>query len=151
MQELTLAVVGIDFPNANGSNRRFEGMMTIPGEPVALVLEPKNKHDGNAIAVISPRGVQLGYVNAERAPYIGGRISRGEDVLAIFQGIEGESAFIRVRSAFIRVRFGGEAPTLPPLTGKPAAPARAARAARSAAPHDPHAFYPDEEGPEWGA
>ncbi|MFV3517306.1 HIRAN domain-containing protein, partial [Mycobacterium tuberculosis] len=68
MQELTLAVVGIDFPNTDGSNRRSEAMMTLPGESVELVPEPKNKHDSNAIAVISPRGIQLGYVNAERAP-----------------------------------------------------------------------------------
>ena len=62
MQELTLAVVGIDFPNADGSNRRSEAMMTLPGEPIELLPEPKNKHDANAIAVIGPRGVQLGYV-----------------------------------------------------------------------------------------
>ena len=83
MQELTLAVVGIDFPNGDGSNRRSEAMMTLPGEPVALIPEPKNKHDSNAIAVISPRGVQIGYLSAERAPYIGGRMSRGEDLEAI--------------------------------------------------------------------
>ena len=143
MQELTLAVVGIDFPNANGSNRRSEAMMTLPGEPVELIPEPKNKHDGNAVAVIGPRGVQLGYLNAERAPYIRGRMSRGEDVVAIFQGIDGGSAFIRVR-------FGGDAPTLPPVSSKPAA-VRSPRSARSTEPQDPHAFYPDEEGPEWGA
>lgn len=49
MQELTLAVVGIDFPNADGSNRRVEAMMTLPGEPIELIPEPKNKHDNNAI------------------------------------------------------------------------------------------------------
>ena len=86
MQELTLAVVGLDFPNADGSNRRSEAMMTLPGAPVELVPEPKNKYDSNAISVVSPQGVQLGYVNAERAPYISGRMSRGEDVVAIFQG-----------------------------------------------------------------
>ncbi len=85
MQELTLAVVGIDFPNGNGSNRRSEIMMTLPGEPVELVPEPKNRHDSHAIAVIGPRGVQIGYVTAERAPYIGARIARGESVRAIFR------------------------------------------------------------------
>ncbi|RYF11048.1 MAG: hypothetical protein EOO77_20260, partial [Oxalobacteraceae bacterium] len=106
MQELTLAVVGIEFPNADGSNRRSEAMMTLPGDPVELLPEPKNKHDSNAIAVISSSGVQLGYVNAERAPYIGSRLARGEDVMAIFQGLDSGSAFIRVR-------FGGGAPLLP--------------------------------------
>jgi len=42
MQELTLTVVGIDFPNADGSNRKSEAMMTLPGEAIELVPEPKN-------------------------------------------------------------------------------------------------------------
>jgi len=144
MQELTLAVVGIDFPNADGSNRRSEAMMTLPGESVELVPEPKNKHDSNAIAVISPRGIQLGYVNAERAPYIGSRMSRGEDAEAIFQGMDGGSAFIRVR-------FGGGAPTLPPPPRSPASAPPPPRSSRRSEPYDPHAFFPDEDGPEWGA
>ncbi len=118
--------------------------MTLPGEPVELVPEPKNKHDSNAIAVISPRGVQIGYVNAERAPYIGSRVSRGEDVEAIFQGMDGGAAFIRVR-------FGGGAPTLPSFPPKAATSSRPHRPARRTGPYDPHAFYPDEEGPEFGA
>jgi hypothetical protein len=134
MQEFTLAVVGIDFPNVNGSNRRSEAMMTLPGEPVVLVPEPKNRHDRNAVAVISPRGVQIGYVNAERAPYIASRMKRGEDVAAIFQGLDGGSAFIRVR-------FGGGAPTLPPASEVRLSPPRRSE------PDDPDAFYPDEERP----
>jgi len=144
MQELTLAVVGIDFPNENGSNRRSEAMMTPLGASIELVPEPKNKHDPNAIAVISPNGVQIGYVNAERAPYVGLRIGRGEDVVAIFQGIDGGSAFIRVR-------FGGGAPTLPSVTDRPQVTPRPPRQVRRSEPYDPHSFQPDEDGPEWGA
>lgn len=137
MQELTLTVVGIDFPNADGSNRRSEALMTVPGEAVALLPEPKNRHDGNAIAVIGPRGVQIGYLSAERAPYIGGRMGRGEGVAAIFQGIDGAVGYVRVR-------FGGGVPTLPSPS-----PSHQPPAVR--APHDPDGFYPDEDGPEWGA
>lgn len=144
MQELTLAVVGTDFPNADGSNRRSEAMMTLPGAKVELVPEPKNKHDPNAIAVFSPQGVQLGYVNAERAPYVGMRIGRGEDVSAIFQGLDGGSVFIRVR-------FGGGAPTLPPASDKPPAPTHPPRPSRRLESFDPHNFQPDDDGPEWGA
>lgn len=145
MQELTLAVVGIDFPNADGSNRRSEALMTLPGDPVALRPEPRNPHDANAIAVIGPHGVQIGYLDAERAPYIGGRMSRGEEVAAIFQGMDG-------RRAYIRVRFGGAAPTLPPQTARTAPdPARPPHPPRRTGPRDPHAFYPDDEGAEWGA
>ena len=144
MQELTLAVVGIDFPNADGSNRRSEAMMTLPGDPVTLRPEPRNKHDRNAIAVIGPRGVQLGYVSAERASYIAGRMSRGEEVAAIFQGMD-------ARAAFIRLRFGGGAPTLPI---RPIAPT--ASSSSDDLPDRPEMdegdpFVPDEDGPEWGA
>lgn len=132
MQELTLAVVGIDFANSDGSNRRSEALMTLPGDPVTLLPEPRNRHDPNAIAIISPRGIQLGYVSAERAPYIGARIRRGEEIAACFQGLSGSTAFVRVR-------FGGGVPTLPaPGPGQGAAPAT-------------DDFHPDEDGPEWGA
>jgi hypothetical protein len=136
MQELTLAVVGLDYANADRSNRRSEAMMTLPGEPVRLVPEPRNKHDRNAIAVIGPRGIQLGYLSAERAPYVGGRIARGEEMVALFQAVAG--AF-----AYVRVRFGGGAPTLPaPDAPSPPRPAPA---------HDPQDFFPDDAGSEWGA
>jgi hypothetical protein len=139
MRELTLAVVGIDFPNADGSNRRSEAMMTLPGTPVSLVPEPRNSHDANAVAVIGSRGVQIGYLSAERAPYVGGRLRRGEAVTAIFQGMDRGAAFIRVR-------FGGGIPTLPP-SDRPSGPT----GSFDRAPDDPPPFYPDEDGPEWGA
>ena len=135
MREMTLAVVGIDFPNADGSNRRSEALMTLPGDRVGLLPEPRNRHDPHAVAVIGPRGVQLGYVNAERAPLVAGRIARGAEATAVFQGIDRSAAYVRVR-------FGGGAPTLPPERGdRPGAPAADAS----------DGFYPDEDGPEWGA
>lgn len=138
--ELSLAVVGIDFPNSDKakSNRRFEMRLCVPGEPVELRLEPKNKHDEHAIAVFSSRGVQLGYVTAERAPWIGAKIKAGMPLRAVFQG---ETA----TAAIIRVRFDGDEPTLPE---RPAASARPP----GGADQDPDdGFFPDPDGPEWGA
>ena len=147
MDELTTSIVGIDFPNddKSKSNRRMEIMLCAPGDPVELRPEPTNEHDANAIAVWSERGVQMGYVSAERAPLIGKRM-QGDEVAAVFQG------FVHT-GAYIRLRFGGGLPTLPPV---PVQPQRAPPAPRSMRPgprpvFDPHAFYPDEEGPEWGA
>ena len=133
MDEMTLAVVGIDFPNEDKarSNRRFELLASARGEPVSLRPEPRNRHDPNAVAVFSARDVQVGYLSAERAPLIGGRIRRGEEVQAVFQGIAGSVAYIRVR-------FGGGAPTLPPVVEDPPQPIE-------------DDFYPDPDGPEWGA
>lgn len=138
MQEMTLAIAGIDFANTDGSNRRSEAMMTLPGEPITLRPEPRNKHDANAIAIVSPRGVQLGYVSAERAPYIGARLRRGEAVAAGFQGFAGSAALVRIR-------FGGGLPTMPALRDPPSGQPD------STNPDDADAFYPDEEGSEWGA
>ncbi|KQN20852.1 hypothetical protein ASE89_15380 [Sphingomonas sp. Leaf30] len=47
----------------------------------------------------------MGYVSAERAPLIGKRMKEGE-AIAIFQAMHGSGAYIRIR-------FGGGAPTLP--------------------------------------
>lgn len=133
---MTLAVVGIDFPNEDKarSNRRFEAMASVPGDPVSLRPEPRNRHDPQAVAVFSAHEVQLGYLSAERAPMVGLRLRRGEEAVAIFQGLKGSVAYIRVR-------FGGGAPTLPPerddeMSGK-------------ASSDD--GFYADPDGPEWGA
>src|SRR5690349_9077690 len=43
-------VVGSMHPNADGSNRLFEIALCVPGEPITLVREPKNKHDPSAVA-----------------------------------------------------------------------------------------------------
>lgn len=141
MDELTLSVVGIDFPNTDRSrsNRRMELLVCAPGEPVALRREPKNPHDANAVAVFSARDVQVGYVSAERAPLIGRRMQQ-EDHVVVFQALVGSMGYVRIR-------FGGGAPTLPDLVEGELA----ARSRVRAAPFDPDAFYPDPEGPEWGA
>jgi hypothetical protein len=139
VEELTLAVVGLDYPNADRGSRRFEALLCHPGDPVSLRPEPRNPHDPHAVAVLSERGVQIGYLTAERAPWIGGRLRQGVPVVAMFQGMAGAVAYIRLR-------FGGEAPQrLPPITptGDPT-PVAAPEA-------DDSGFHPDPDGPEWGA
>lgn len=59
------------------------------------------------MAVYSTRGVQLGYVTAERAPWIGKLIREGREVTALFQGL---ASF----GGWARVAFDGEVPVLPP-------------------------------------
>ena len=141
MDELTLAVVGIDFPNADKSksNRRMEALVCAPGERIELRREPGNPHDPNAVAVFSLRGVQLGYLSAERAPFIGRRMER-EEVHTVFQALAGAAAYVRIR-------FGGGLPTLPEATEVRSEVRHSSRPA----PFDPDQFYPDPDGPEWGA
>ena len=139
MNEFTLVVVGIDFPNRDKAktNRRSELLMSAPGEPVELRPEPRNDHDEHAVGVWSARGIQVGYLSAERAPWIGRRLKAGEEAVAVFQGIAGSAAAIRIR-------FGGGAPTLPSAR-------LAAAQERQDAADDPDAFFPDADPPEWGA
>jgi hypothetical protein len=104
---ISLAVVGVLHanPDKTKSNRRFEIKLCKPGEAVELRPEPKNKADGNAVAVFSARGVQLGYLTAERAPWIGKLIREGRELQAVFQA-EAQ------HGAWIRVAFDGEVPVV---------------------------------------
>ncbi|GGN49534.1 hypothetical protein GCM10011349_20270 [Novosphingobium indicum] len=106
MLPFSLAVVGADYPNKSGPDRRFEIAMCIPGEPVDLRPEPDNAADERAVAVYSARGIQIGYLTAERAPRMGQLIRSGVEWSAIFQ----EPA---PYGAVVRVAFDGEQPELP--------------------------------------
>ena len=130
--DMSLAVVGGLYPNKNGSNRLFEMAICLAGEPVTLVREPRNKADPSAVAVFSVRGIQLGYLSAERCGWIGGKLAQGEDIRAVFQQAGGGVAVIRVS-------FNGETPVLP--ASPPAAVARSG-AARSSIDDD--GCYPDD-------
>lgn len=124
----SLSVVGADHPNRKGPTRRFEIALMRAGEPVDLVREPRNPADQRAVAVFSRRGVQLGYLTAERCGWISAQIDRGREVSAVFQ-------CKAPWGAVIRVAFDGEQPTLPD-------------AAPSYEPPNERDFYPDEIWPD---
>lgn len=109
---LSLAVVGADHPNPKGPTRRFGISLCRPGDAIELRREPKNQADENAVAVFDSRGIQIGYLTAERAPWIGGMIVNGREIRAAFQ--EATSW-----GALIRVAFDGAHPTLPEPRGRP--------------------------------
>lgn len=104
---MSLAVVGAAYLNKDGSDRLEEIARCEPGELVELRPEPKNKKDRHAIAVLSARGVQIGYLSAERAPRIGALLRDGREIAAVFQG---PAKF----GAWIRVALDGAVPELPP-------------------------------------
>lgn len=113
-RQLTLRVVGAAYPNRKGGgDRRFEILLCVPGEPVTLVPEPRNPADPNAVAAFSARGVQIGYLTAERAPWIGAMLRGGREVHAVFQQAT-------TTGAAVRVGIDGEAPVLPPEKPPPA-------------------------------
>lgn len=95
---ISLAVVGVQHPNPDKSksNRRFETALCVPGDPVELWLEPRNRFDERAVAVYSSRGVQIGYLTAERCGRIGAIIREGREYQAVFQRTATHGAWIRV-------------------------------------------------------
>jgi hypothetical protein len=109
---MSIAVVGAEYPNKRGPGRRFEVQLCAPGEPVELRREPKNPADSRAVAVYSERDVQLGYVPAEQAQWIGGQLAV---VRAIFQRSD-------KFGAVIRATFDGSMPVLPVEKPPPAPP-----------------------------
>jgi len=113
MDEFSVAVVGIQYPNADKSDRRFEALLCVPGEEMHLVREPKNKFDEQAIGVWSARGVQIGYITADRCAFLSTKMAIDPHA-AIFQHLQGNAAYLRIR-------FGGERPTLPARQPQPAA------------------------------
>lgn len=115
MKPFSLAIVGLPYPNKRGVDRRFEAQMCVPGEAVELRPEPSNKHDRWAVAAFSSRGVQFGYVSAEKAQWIGGMIREGRELTVLFQGLH-------QNTAWVRVAFDGEIPDLPVQRPAPPTP-----------------------------
>lgn len=137
---VSLQIVGANYPNKRGGNRKFEIAVTPRGEAVTFEAEPNNPADRNAVKVMSVRGIQIGYVVADRTRIIRDAIRDKREIRAVFQ-----NAF--PGGCWVRVAFDGEEPELPPddtfhirksdaglvVTGK----------------GDPDAgFWPDEEYPD---
>lgn len=106
LPQRSLAVVGADYPNRKGPGRRFEIALCLPGELVDLAPEPDNKKDELAVAVYSQRGIQLGYLSAERCGWIGAMLRSGRIITAVFQEAT-------IYGAAIRIAFDGDEPVLP--------------------------------------
>lgn len=94
--QLSVAIVGANYANKDGGNRRTEIAFCDPGEPVELRPEPKNPHDEHAIAAFSARGFQIGYVSSARAVLLGGLLRDGHVLTAIFQDVAPWGAIARV-------------------------------------------------------
>lgn len=92
----SLAVVGADYPNEDGGNRRSEIAFCERGETLELRPEPKNKYDEHAIAVYSARGFQIGYISSQSAVYLGKLLREGHALHAVFQDVAPWGAIARV-------------------------------------------------------
>ena len=83
-----------------------------PGERIWLKREPNNPHDRMAVAVITVRGVQVGYLASRYAVWIGSKIDRGTLVQAIVERVKGEHLQGSPLGLVIRINMEGEEPDL---------------------------------------
>jgi hypothetical protein len=132
-RQFSVAIVGANYPNKDGGNRRSEIAFCTAGESLELRPEPRHQHDEHAIAVFTIRGFQIGYVASQRAVFLKGLLRSGHVLQAIFQDV---ATF----GAIARVGVDGP-PTLPPATEKPD------RDVDKFTDPDPE-FWPDELPPD---
>ncbi|MBI4520049.1 MAG: hypothetical protein HY701_04380 [Gemmatimonadetes bacterium] len=87
---------GIESMLVVGEQYRIENLQDpsfAAGEPLALVPEPGNHHDPNAVAVWNAdRTLQAGYVPREAAPAISERLLRGDPIrcICLWESLENE-------------------------------------------------------------
>lgn len=111
--DFSLPAVGEWFDNEDGTSRQAELAICRPGEQVRLVREPKNPHDPRAVAILSARGIRVGYLKRDRAIWIGSKIDRGYDVRAIVERIKGAALPGSTLGLVMRVSMDGNDPELP--------------------------------------
>ena len=82
-----------------------------PGARLALVPEPANEHDPNAVGIWNEaRTLQAGYVPRDVAPDLAGDELTGNDVVAILSRVTGRPfTYVRVPLDVIRERMGEDA------------------------------------------
>jgi len=110
--DFSLPAIGERHDNEDGTSRQEELSRCEPGEGVRLVREPENEHDHMAVAIISCRGVKVGYLKRDRAVWIGSKIDRGYDVRAIVERVKGSHLPGAVLGLVMRVNLEGEHPEL---------------------------------------
>jgi len=111
--DFSLPICGERYDNADGSSRQEELRLCSPGELITLMREPDNPHDHMAVAVYSCRGVQVGYLNRERASWIGSKMDRGYLVAAIVHRVKGIHLPGATLGLVLRMSTDGDEPELP--------------------------------------
>lgn len=122
MNDFSLAAVGCWYDNDDGTSRQEELRRCEPGEIIDLVREPNNPHDPHAVAIVSVRGIGVGYLRSERAQWIASKIDRGYDVRAIVERVKGLHLDGATLGLVIRLSIAapgeeGEPPELPDQCG----------------------------------
>ncbi|HVJ03825.1 MAG TPA: HIRAN domain-containing protein [Sphingomonas sp.] len=111
--DFSLPACGEWFENEDGTSRQEELARCAPGDWLQLVREPENPHDPMAVAIVTTRGVRVGYLRRDRAVWIGSKIDRGYDVRAIVERVKGVHLPGATLGLVMRLNMDGEEPELP--------------------------------------
>lgn len=68
-------IVGMHF---RGAEAKEYASALQPGDTLSLEREPENEYDQNAIKVMTPGGMHLGYIERTQAAWISGWLDQGE-------------------------------------------------------------------------
>ena len=85
----TTRIVGVTHDNLDGTNRQAILRKLSPGDIAALVREPQNPHDANAVAIVDPQFGHFGYVPAHIVVTLASQLDRGMTGFARIKEITG--------------------------------------------------------------
>jgi len=110
--DFSLPAVGERFDNDDGSSRQLEIMCMLPGDPVDLVRQPNNPHDHMAVAIFTTTSrTCVGYLGRVKAQWIGSKMDRGVEVLAVVERIRGGGLNGSPVGLVLRINMEGEVPS----------------------------------------
>lgn len=111
--DFSLPACGEWYDNEDGTSRQDELRNCVPGEVIHLLREPENEHDHMAVALVTVRGIRVGYLRRDRAVWIGSKIDRGYDVRAIVERVKGSHLPDASLGLVVRINMEGDEPELP--------------------------------------
>ena len=108
-----LRVVGERYPNRDGSSRQAALARCRVGASVDLRREPDNPADPGAVADYSQHDEQIGYLGADRAAWLRGKLDRGYDLQARIGRLHGGRRTGLPITAVLAINLHGEEPSVP--------------------------------------
>jgi hypothetical protein len=91
VREFYNSVAGVSFKNSDRTSRQIIGESVYAGMKLGLRLDDDNKHDRDAVAVLTPDGRQIGFLERRRAGQARGWMREGLRVVITVKEVTGGS------------------------------------------------------------
>lgn len=79
-QELGMGVYPSFIAGIVESDRRRQADKLQPGDVLTPIREPDNPHDADAVKLVSPTKLALGYIPRKHAGWVAERVDKGRDI-----------------------------------------------------------------------